>query len=75
MKIYYVGKVLREDGKEWELQGIFDNKDEAIESVKESGCVNCFISSLDKNRMYPLETLDRADYGEIGFFPMLEDEK
>jgi len=75
MKIYYVGNSKDETGTTWELQGIFENKVDAINAIKDAHCEDCFISSITLNKMYPLETLDRREYDDIGFYPLLEDEK
>ena len=67
-KIYYVGNVKDEDGKIWELQGIFTKEEDAVKAVVESGCNDCFVSSIDINVMYPLETIDN----DVGYYPLYE---
>ena len=69
-KIYYIGNVKNEDGTEWELQGIFEKEEDAVQAIKESNCENCFVSSIDINTMYPLETINRDDYNDVGYYPL-----
>lgn len=74
MKIYYVGKSLDNTGERWDMQGIFEKKHDAVNAVIKSNCKECFVSSITLNNMLPTERVQRKDFGDIGWYPLLEDE-
>lgn len=49
-KLYIVGKIDKEDKKRWELQGIFDSEDMAVEECKDEFY---FVGPVKLNKKYP----------------------
>jgi len=73
-KIWYVGQIKNDefdDRAQWEMQGIFEDKEDAIKA-----CItkDYFIYSITLNMELPQKTIDRKENKDIAWYPMLEDE-
>ena len=73
-KIWYVGQIKEDDfddRAQWEMQGIFEDKEDAIKA-----CISndYFVSSITLDMALPSETIDRSENDDIAWYPLLEDE-
>ena len=65
MKVYLVVKVLSDDGKNWEIQGVFSTEQKGIEACyKDNHC----LFELNMDELLPDETIEAG-----GWYPRLEE--